>query len=459
MGAGREQQATVERATGAAVARRGGTDRPVPLLLRVFAFSVFFFPASMVIGPLGAVGTVPMILGGLLLALWFASAVFGIHDPFTARHPARLAVGVLLLATFASYVALYSGWTGTSTVAGRASADRWLILLLVSTGIIMVVAETVRTLEHALVLVRAVLAGAYFCSLVALVQFQFGIDPVQWLQQAMPGFTYNGGDTTFQQRGSLVRVAGTTFSPIELAVLCSMLLPLSVWRNIYDTRGRPWLQWSGTALLVFALALTVSRTALLGVLVGMLAFLPFLPAAGRRWAIVAAPVCVAGIFLVVPGLVRTFAEALTAGEKDPSISTRTNNWPRVVGFVEDRPWLGAGPGNYLPDNALFILDNQYLNAVVTMGLVGLAAMICYLVIPGFAALTAARTSHTGALRTLAGAVAAGGLVAAACSLTFDSLSFPVFALIYPIFVGLSGAVWLMAGRRPAPSEGEPEWTR
>ncbi|WDF34217.1 O-antigen ligase family protein [Arthrobacter agilis] len=455
MGKGREQQTTL----GPDARADRGPARPVPLLLRILAFSTFFFPSSMVIGPLGAVGTVPMILGGMLLALWLASAMFGLHDPIESRYPAQVAIALLLLVTFASYVALYSGWTGPSTVAGRASADRWLVLVLVSAAIALAVAETVKSVAHALVLVRALLSGAYVCSAVALVQFQFGINPVGWLQQAMLGFEYNGGDTTFQERGALVRVAGTTFSPIELAVLCSMLLPLSVWRSVNDPHGRRWMHWSGTALLVFALALTVSRSGILGVVVGMLVFLPFLSGAGRRWVLLAAPVGLAGIFLTVPGLLSTLADSLTAGESDPSISTRTDNWPRVVAFVEERPWLGVGPGTYMPDNALFILDNQYLNALVTMGSIGLIGMTCYLVLPGVAALVVARALVEPVSRALAGAVAAGGLVAGVCSLTFDSLSFPVFALTYPMFVGLSGAVWLMAGRRSTPTEGEISWTR
>ena len=444
MGTGREQQAPVVEG-----APQSSEDsyRPVPLLLRVLAFSTFFFPSSMVLAPLGAVGTVPMILAALLLLVWFASALFGLHDPIGVRHPAQIGPIVFLLATCLSYVALYSGWTGPSTVAARASADRWLILILVSTAIALVVADTVRTIGHALVLVRALLGGAYICSAVALVQFQFGTNPVEWLQQVMPGFTYNGGDTTFQQRGALVRVAGTTFSPIELSVVCSMLLPLSIWRGVVDPRGRKWLHWLGTALLVFALALTVSRSGILGFVVAMVVFLPFLPAAARQWALVAVPAGVAILFLSVPGLMGTFAEALTAGGKDPSISTRTNNWPRVVGFFEDRPWLGKGPGNYLPENALHILDNQYLNTLVTMGVVGLLGLCCYFLFSCISAVMAAQSARSSSLRSLAGAVAAGAAVATVCSFTFDSLSFPVFALTFPMFVGLSGAVWLMVAEQ------------
>ncbi|MFN3963759.1 MAG: hypothetical protein ACK4NQ_12355, partial [Fimbriimonadaceae bacterium] len=37
---------------------------------------------------------------------------------------------------------------------------------------------------------------------------------LQFLQMAMPGFTNNGGNTTFQIRGSLMRVSGSTFHSI-----------------------------------------------------------------------------------------------------------------------------------------------------------------------------------------------------------------------------------------------------
>jgi O-antigen ligase len=112
-------------------------------------------------------------------------------------------------------------------------------------------------------------------------------------------------------------------------------------------------------------------------------------------------------------------------------------------MVAQRPWLGAGPGNYQADTAIHILDNEYLNAAVTLGLVGLLAVTIYLLVPGLTAVVAARAAVNPQLKSLAGAVGAGALVAGICSLTFDSLSFPVFALTYPVLVGLAGAVWMM----------------
>ena len=148
---------------------------------------------------------------------------------------------------------------------------------MASAGIVLVIGEVVRTLDDAMVLIRALLAGAFFCCLVAVVQFVFRINPMEWFQYAMPGFTYNGGDTPFQSRGALLRVAGSTFHSIELAVVSAMLLPLSIWRLIYDRRGWIGFKLLGTMLLIFAIASTVSRSGVLGLVVGLAVFIPFLP--------------------------------------------------------------------------------------------------------------------------------------------------------------------------------------
>ena len=189
---------------------------------------MFFFPSSMVIKAIGASGTVPMILCILLLLFWLASWIWRMHDPVNVRHPGRLAGAIFVLGVIASYVSLYGGWTRDATVAGLAAADRWLILAFASLGLILVAAESVKTMADVLQLLRWLLAGAFFCCLVGVVQFVGHVNPMEWIKLAMPGFTDNGGDTPFQLRGNLVRVAGSTFHAIEFAVVSAMVLPLSI---------------------------------------------------------------------------------------------------------------------------------------------------------------------------------------------------------------------------------------
>lgn len=418
-------------------------------LLQAVAFSIFAFPSSMVIAPMGAAGTVPLILSILLLTFWGASVLFGLQNPLDASHPGRLGFCVLALATCASYTAMFSGWTGGSTVGARAAADRWLLLLIGSAGIIMVASQSIKSVDDAMRIVRALLAGVFVCSVIALMQFFLRINPVEWIQQLMIGFSYNGGDTPFQVRGTFLRVAGTTFTSIELAAVSAMVLPLSIWRALYDRKGRKWFHWLGTCLLGFSLVSTISRSSVLGLTIAAIVFIPFLPKIARQWAIFVIPMAVALVFLTIPGVLSTLGGSLTSGNSDPSISTRTNNYPRVARMVSEHPFLGTGPGNYMPDFAIYILDNQYLNAAVTLGLIGMGATIAYLVLPGVASLVAARAAASEALRCLAGALAAGSLVGATCSLAFDSLSFPVFALTFPMLVGIGGGAWNLVQRERA----------
>ncbi len=414
-----------------------------PWLLRFTAFAIFAFPANMIFKPMGAAGHVAMILSLFVLVFWGVSLLFGLHTSASSRHPGRIALSVMLLATCVTYVMLFSGLSGASTIAGRASADRWVLLMAASAGLILVVAEVVKTTEHTMVLVRALLRGAFFCCLLAAVQFITRTNPMETIQTFMIGFTDNGGNTTFQLRGGLMRVAGTTFTPIELGVVASMVLPISVWRCMFDKRGKKWLHWCITGSLVFAIAATISRSGMISATVAVLVSVFFLPRIGRQWALLVIPAAVTVLFVAVPGLVATLFGATTVSSDDPSISTRLNNYPRVEAMFLLRPIGGTGPGTYMPENALELLDNQYLHSAVDMGAIGALAVFIYLTLPGLTILQAARHAENSSLRCLAGALAGAALVAAPASATFDSLSFPVFSLLYPLIVGLGGAVWIM----------------
>jgi len=395
----------------------------------------------MVIKPLGAVGTVPIILSCLLFLAWLASWLWGMHDPIPLRHPGRLAGAVFALGVMASYVSLYGGWVGQGTVTGLAAADRWVVLVFASLGLILCVSDALETRDQVLSVARWLIAGGFFSSLVGVVQFAFHIDPMLWIQAAMPGFTYNGGVGAFQPRGNLVRVAGSTFHSIEFAVTSSMLLPFSIWRSMCDPRGARWFHWVQTLLLGSAVVLTVSRSGVLGVAVALLVSLPFMPRLLRRWMIVIMPILVVAAFALVPGFVGTITSALTANASDPSIANRLNNYPRVELMIDQRPLFGTGPGTYDTSNLIYVLDNQYLISAVTTGIVGTVCVAFYLLVPAIMTVIAARHTTDPNTKALAGALAGGLAAAGVCSVGFDSLSFPVFALTYPLLVALAGVVW------------------
>jgi len=339
-------------------------------------------------------------------------------------------------------IAYVSMGSGPADSIGRAAADRWLLILLGITGVAIVTAETTRTEARRLSLVRTLVGAATFCSLVAIYQFITYTDPDLWIRPYLVGLTDNGGDTTFQIRSTFFRVAGTTFHPIELGVVATMIVPMACWRALFDARGHRWWHWSQTALIAFASFASVSRSATLGLFIACLLAIPFLPRIARKWAALVVPAGILAVFSAVPGLIATLTGAVTTGSSDPSITTRTDNYSRVEAMVAKRPLAGIGPGTFIPKNALDIVDNQYLHTVIEMGILGLIALTAYLLMPAVAALLAARNASAPSLRCFSGAIAAAGFVAVVASATFDSLSFPVFNLILAFVIGLSGSAWM-----------------
>jgi O-antigen ligase len=418
-------------------------------------FSVMVFPPYMVLAPVGASGSVPELLALGLFGLWAVSAVLGLHDPVSFGHPGRAAFLLLLLASCLSYAHLFAGLSGASTVLERAAADRWMLLMVAAAGIAFVTTESVRSLDDAKVLVRWVLAGGTVCCVVAIIQFTTHTNPMEWFKVLMVGFVENGSTSAFQARGALLRVAGTTLHPIELGVVSAMLLPLSIWRALHDPKGRKRLQWMVVGLFVVANAITVSRSGLIGLVIALAITFPFLPRIAKLWAAVIVPLGTAGLFVGVPGLISTMFNTTTAGSSDSSITYRTEDYPLALRLVVDRPLFGTGPGTWIPAQPKDIFDNEYLLVAVTMGVIGLVALVAYLVVPALAALAAARHAEGNELRLLAAAAAAAGLIATVTSGTFDSMSFPVFALLFPFFIGLSGASWLMAKNQLDPHRKAP----
>ncbi|GAA1665089.1 hypothetical protein GCM10010977_04510 [Citricoccus zhacaiensis] len=419
--------------------------RPVggPLVLRWTMFLAVGFPAYLVWEPAGASGGVAQLLALALLGLWLASAVFGRFSVWEFRHPARVGMMVWLLVSLLSYAALMAGMSGTSTVAERAAADRWLLLLMAGIGLTLSITQCLLTREDVRRAVGWMLAGASVSGLVAALQFTTLTNPVDWLATLLPGFQDNGSGTPFQPRGSFTRVAGMTMHPIELGVVSSMLLPLSIWWGLFSTWSKAWRRWVPAVMLAICCVATVSRSAMLGLFVSAAVMIPYLPRTARRWALVAGPAFLIVLFVAIPGMVSTLFGTATAGSSDPSITARTDDYPLAWTLLVQLPVFGHGPGTWMPVNAMDIFDNEYLFTAVTMGVVGLAGLVIYLLVPALSSMLAARHAPDPELRLLAGSVAAAMFVALASSAAFDSMSFKSFALLVPIFVGLAGTVWLL----------------
>ena len=416
-------------------------------LLQLFALTVMVIPSDTVIQAIGAGGYPAALVGMLMFAVLVAASLLGLHHPLRQRHPIRAVLALLWLTVLASYVLMDRP---ELSVAEAAGADRLLMQLAVITGVALVAAECLGSLGDLRRVLRVLCWGGAFCGLVAGLQFWISLDVAPYLRE-LPGFSLNFDNPAILDRAALNRVTGTAITPIELGVVAGMLLPLAISLAISDTDRSALMRWAPAGLIALGIPTSVSRSGVLSAAVALAVLVVLMPSRQRLVALAAAPFALVATFVSAPGLIGTLTSFFGAGSADPSVATRLIDYPLVERLIYEAPWLGHGGGTYLPDNVFDILDNQYLKTGIELGLIGIVVLAVYFLVPVVVALVARRQSSDPELRLLCAALAGAGLAAAVCSLTFDSLSFPMFSNVHALVIGLIGAAWRLAAAGPAPA--------
>ena len=409
-------------------------------LLQAYAVAVMVFPSEFVLKAVGGGGYLAALIGFCMFLAWVASTLLGMHNPLEYRSPVRIALAGMWLVSLASYALINRTTVSTTALTG---ADRWLLQLVGVSGVILVASEYLRSLDDVKRVLRALVWGGAFCGLVAAMQFWLRLDITPYLK--LPGFSFNSADgfVGIGTRGGIARVPGTSIDPIELGVTAAMLLPLAVYLAVYDVKRSRIARWLPVFGIAVCIPTSVSRAAILGSGVALGTLIASLPPTRRLGGITGIGVAVAGVFLTAHGLIGTLKQYFLAGTADASIEHRVNNYAYVEQQVKEAPFFGHGGGTYFVQS-IHILDNQYLTTAVELGLVGVCALLFYLLWPAVTAFAArGRTTQT-ELRDLCAALAGAELAAVLCSGTFDSLSFPMFVSVQALVVGLIGAAWLLA---------------
>lgn len=413
--------------------------RQAAALVQVFIVTAFVFPTDTVIKVIGAQGYVASLVSIVLLAGWLVTAVFGFHDPIHTRHPVRGALGLFWVASLLSFAAMpFYGPNETQ----RLSAARWIMLLAGMSGVILVTAELVKTPRDLLRVVRTLVWGAAFSGAVAVAQYTVAFDLKPYLRMALPGFQCDFAYSGFQAREALTRVSGTANHPIELGVIAGMLLPTAIWLGFHERGRSPVRRWAPVVLIGACVPMSVSRSAVLAIIVATVLFVALLPVVERAWLLGFVPVALIAVFATTPGYFRTITSSFDGAATDPSIANRINNYPRVLAAFRAAPWFGRGGGTDIAPDATKILDNQYLKSAIELGGFGLLALVLFFGVPALAALGARRATADQRTRSLCAAVAGGCLASLVGGYTFDALSFSQFASVEAVMVGLAGACWL-----------------
>jgi O-antigen ligase len=416
-------------------------------VLSVFIVTLLVLPARFVFQALGAAGT-PAGVMAVLCLMWYLSAMFmPATTPVRGRQPLRVVLLIFLCAILASYAAA----TGRSLPALELNgADRGLILVLGWIGIALLAADGIDRLERLEAIRRRLVTGGTFISALALIQFFAHLDLAKYL--AFPGLSEAGTYTSLLSRDGFARPMATATHPIELGVVLAALLPLALHGGVYPEPGKRGRRWFQVMLILITLPMTVSRSAILGMVVIGAVILPIWPG---RWRIVAVTVLgfvTIAMHAVVPGLIGTVTGLVTSIGSDSSTVARTDDYTAVAAAVGQRPWFGQGFGTYLPQTYR-ILDNQYLGSLVETGLFGVIALLVVLSSGWFLARGARKATIDPAVRHLAQCFAAASGVAIFSYGTFDAFGFPMIANLTFLILGCCAALWRLT-RTPDSLYGE-----
>jgi O-antigen ligase len=242
-------------------------------------------------------------------------------------------------------------------------------------------------------------------------------------------------------------VSGTALHPIEFGAIAALTIPLAIGLLLIQRR-HVLITLVVLLLVELTIPMSVSRSAILGLGVACLLYIPLHGARSRALLSVFAPLGLVVLGLSAPGYLATIRTTILGSSTDTSVITRLADYRVVAERFSEHPWLGSGVGSYIPTDAIQILDNQYLKSLIEVGAIGLVGVVAFVALPWILALDVRRRTSDPALRELLAGLAAGCLAAMILCATFDAFSFPTFTLTFALMAGLIGACWRIAAEPP-----------
>lgn len=427
------------------VAARRSQDSKVEAVTALTFYLVFLIaiPARLVFAPLGGAGAPSTLIGASFLIWYLLSWLHPLSAIDRGRQPIRRAAVLFLCAIVASYVSSNLYTLPTIELNG---ADRSLILLCGWLGVLLLAADGIDSIDRLKVLIRRIVIGATAMGALGIIQFFTSLNAAQYI--VIPGLSSQLPYTDVLERGSFNRPSATAIHPIEFGFVLAIILPLAIHQARYappGLRGRRWLQ---VGIIAAALPMTVSRSAIVGIAIGLIVILPTWPRRDRWLAYVVILWSALAVFLTIHGLLGTLRNLFSSIGSDSSTLSRTTAFSHAGALISAHPWLGQGFGTFLPQ-VYFYTDDQYLNSLIEIGVVGLFALLTLLVAGWFLARGARRATADNEFRHLAQCMAASVAVAIVTYATFDALYFPMAAGITFLLLGCVGATWRLARVRDA----------
>jgi O-antigen ligase len=420
-------------------------------VLTVLVVALIVLPSRLTFAPLGGAGA-PALVAGLGCFAWWAYHQVQRVEPGPAGHqPVRAALLVMMACFLVSYVVAMSQATDPEELS---TADIGLVSLFSWAGILLLTHDGIPSRDRLEVLVRRLVFAGGALATLGVVQFATG---EAWVDRiSIPGLSVNTALTGVLERSGFNRPAGTAIHPIEFGAVITMILPVAVNVALTDRTHGIVRRWYPVTAIALAVVLSISRSAIVSAVVGLVVVsLAWTPAVRRRAAVIGT-VFLGVVCLTIPGLLGTLTGLFTGISGDSSAASRTGSYAIAGEFIEKAPWFGRGFSTFLPKYR--ILDNQYLGLLIEVGVVGLVSVIALFVVAASSArrMRALAADEPGQQlgQSLAAAVGAGAVGLA----FYDGFGFPMATGTLFLVLGLAGAGLRVVRQdnRPAVSS---EWTR
>lgn len=418
---------------------RVGTDAVTYLTVYLVLFCAV--PSYLTIPALGSVGRLS-VLWGLVGIAWWAYYRLQLTVPIQRG---SASVKIAALAFFGMLALSYSIANLRGMPSGDATtADSSFIRIASWAGVALVAIDGIPSRDRLLVLFRRIVVAGALMSLLGLIQFATGLSLVDSI--SLPGFETSPDFDSVLNRAGFTRAAGTAAHPLEYGSVLCMTLPLALALGISDNKRSWYVRWAPVLLIVLASMLSMSRSALIGVFVGLIFLAPSLPAKVKLTSIICGTAMLVGVVFLVPGMLGTVRGMFLGIGTDTSTLSRADSATSALQIALRNPFFGRGFGTFLPPE--LILDNQILLMLLEAGFVGLAAFLLLAMVAFLAGWRVMKLTDNETERALGPALSASIAAGMSTLIFFDGLSFPITAGLLFLLLGTCGSMLRVVRHAP-----------
>jgi polysaccharide biosynthesis protein PslJ len=415
--------------------RRRPTYVDAAVLLSLMYILLALIPAREILPGTTDLGR-PSLIVGFLLFFWWVVTRFSPGLAMQGPQPVRWAFfgyfGVLLVGYAVGFL------RGLTSMEANA-ADRTMLYYCVFGGAVLTAADGLPNWLRLRTLLKVLVVSATFVAAFGVIEYVAHRDLSSYL--LIPGLQEKGWIPDVQDRGAGIRVASTTAHYIEMAAYLALVLPFAIHFAVFARPVKNRWVWITCAVVIAAgISSTISRTGIVAIAIMFIALVPLWTWRMRyNIGVVIGAVVTAGV-AAQPRLINTLFHLFDDPTQNSSISVRYERYPLAFKYISERPWLGRGTGTWVAPQYQ-IMDNQWLETLLSNGIVGAVAYTAMHITAITVAWMALKRSDDREVRHLCAALISTQFMGLVVAATFDSLAFLTFATTLALTIGMCGTVW------------------